>query len=236
MKFLIFLMLIITISSYAEIIHVPDDHETIQGAIDATEDGDTVLVEPGEYVENISTAGKTNITVGSLTIVTEDPAYIDSTIIDGGGEGVVVVLQGNGTVTLRGFTIRNGNTRNGSAISASGNFSVDLQDLYITQNQGELVYACVYINKIRDADLRRVRVTGNNDKGIWIRSSRASLTDCEISNNQGIGGQMGADQLELTRVALINNLMTGLSISAPGTVTLQHLLLQEPGLLKITAA
>ncbi|NQU04594.1 MAG: VCBS repeat-containing protein, partial [Calditrichaeota bacterium] len=34
------------------ILNVPDEYETIQGAIDVSADGDTVLVEPGEYVEN----------------------------------------------------------------------------------------------------------------------------------------------------------------------------------------
>ena len=41
-------------SAFAAIINVPDDFETIQGAIDEADDGDTVLVAPGEYVENIA--------------------------------------------------------------------------------------------------------------------------------------------------------------------------------------
>ena len=44
-------------AAWAEIIHVPDDFETIQGGIDEAEDGDTVLVQPGEYVENIDFDG-----------------------------------------------------------------------------------------------------------------------------------------------------------------------------------
>ena len=33
---------------YSQILNVPDDFPTIQAAIDASGDGDTVLVQPGE--------------------------------------------------------------------------------------------------------------------------------------------------------------------------------------------
>ena len=55
-------------AAWSEIIHVPEDFETIQGAINESEDGDTVLVQPGEYVENIDFDGK-DITVASLQLV-----------------------------------------------------------------------------------------------------------------------------------------------------------------------
>jgi hypothetical protein len=45
-------------------IHVPGDAATIQAGINATSDGDTVLVAPGTYVEIIDFKGKA-ITVTS---------------------------------------------------------------------------------------------------------------------------------------------------------------------------
>ena len=39
-------------------VNVPDDYETIQDAINASKNGDTVLVSPGEYTENIDFTGK----------------------------------------------------------------------------------------------------------------------------------------------------------------------------------
>jgi hypothetical protein len=64
---------------------------TIQHGIDVASNGDTVLVHPGVYPENISFAGK-NITVGSLLITTGDEGYIPQTVIDGNRNDHVVTF------------------------------------------------------------------------------------------------------------------------------------------------
>ena len=87
--FLLLLILSFSGLSQVRVINVPDDEETIQAGIDEAEEGDTVLVQPGEYVENINFEGKA-ITVASLILTTGDRAYIDSTIIDGNEEDCVV--------------------------------------------------------------------------------------------------------------------------------------------------
>jgi hypothetical protein len=61
---------------------VPTDFSTIQLAIDASSDGDIVLVAPGIYLENIDFRGK-DIMVTSYFILNEDFDYITTTIIDG---------------------------------------------------------------------------------------------------------------------------------------------------------
>jgi parallel beta-helix repeat protein len=80
-------------------IHVPGDAATIQAGINAASDGDTVLVAPGTYVENIDFRGKA-ITVTS----SGGPA---NTTIDGGQKGVVVNFATNETraSVINGFTI-----------------------------------------------------------------------------------------------------------------------------------
>lgn len=59
--------------------------KTIQYAIEHTNTsvGDTVLVQPGTYIENINLSWR-NIVVGSLTLTTGDKSYVSQTIIDGG--------------------------------------------------------------------------------------------------------------------------------------------------------
>jgi hypothetical protein len=83
-------------------IYVPDDYPTIQGAIYAAVNGDTIIVRSGTYVENIKFIGK------ALTLQSEEGP--EATIIDGNREKPVVRFnsgEGNGTV-LDGFTITNG--------------------------------------------------------------------------------------------------------------------------------
>ena len=83
-------------------IYVPDDHATVQDAITAAMAGDTVIVRPGTYVENLNFLGKA-ITVRSA----EGP---ELTVLDGGNNlSTVTFWNGEGTDSvLDGFTITNG--------------------------------------------------------------------------------------------------------------------------------
>lgn len=86
----------------ANTIHVPADQKTIQAAIDAASNGDTVLVAAGVYKEHIDFKGK------AITVTSESSPAV--TVIDGGGTGPVVqfVKQETRASVLSGFTIRNG--------------------------------------------------------------------------------------------------------------------------------
>jgi hypothetical protein len=81
-------------------VHTPE--ESIQQAIASASDGDTVLVEPGRYFENLSFLGR-RITLRST-------AGADATIIDGQARGSCVVFdhQENNDTVLEGFTLMNG--------------------------------------------------------------------------------------------------------------------------------
>ena len=103
--------------SFATVINVPADHPTIQTGIANAAKGDTVLVAPGTYIENISFDGK-NIVVGSLILTLEDTSLVSETIIDGNLSGSVVTFtEGeNNLAVLRGFTITGGSSYDGGGI------------------------------------------------------------------------------------------------------------------------
>ena len=68
------------------------NYSTIQEGIDASANGDTVLVYPGTYYENVNFNGK-SITLASLELITGDESYADSTVIDGNQTGSCIRLD-----------------------------------------------------------------------------------------------------------------------------------------------
>ncbi|MBN2758394.1 MAG: right-handed parallel beta-helix repeat-containing protein [Bacteroidales bacterium] len=105
------------------IIYVPADYLTIQQGINATVNGDKVIVAAGTYNENINFNNKEIEVEG-------DPANPASVIINGGGNGAVVTFENGeaGITSLNGFTLRNGGGRLG--IDDSFSFHAPVSGFY----------------------------------------------------------------------------------------------------------
>jgi hypothetical protein len=117
---------------------------TIQAAIDASLNGDRVIVAQGIYYENIKFNGKNIV----LTSIDPDSLMIVSnTIIDGSDSGSVVTFNGTETsqCVLTGFTIRNGNGSYRIGGGIHGNYcNVTIQSNIITGNSVNYTSAALY--------------------------------------------------------------------------------------------
>ena len=157
---------LITVVDSPTIIEIPFDYLTIQEGINAAVEGDTVLVQPGTYFENINYNGK-NITIGSLFLVIQDTSYIETTIIDGNNNGTVVTFNNaeSDLAQLIGFTITNGNN---SGIRCWTNCNPTLSNLKIIGNSSPI------------------------GGGMWLVGASPTVSDCIISgNNSTSGGSSG---------------------------------------------
>ncbi len=211
---IIFLLIIITNTCFATVINVPGEQPTIQAGIDTAISGDTVLVKPGTYVENIDYKGKC-IIVGSLFLTTQDTAYISQTVIDGNQAGVVVLFTNgeDSTTALVGFTVTNGIggiccenassprllgltvTRNtgtrGAGIYCHGNSCPRLENVTISDNDAGMRGGggfCCFTES--HASLFNVTVSGNStdDKGggIFVYYSNVTLESVKVLNNSSL--------------------------------------------------
>lgn len=93
-------------------------YTTIQSAINACSESDSVLVYPGRYLENVDLNNHTNITLASLYAINPVQAYMDNTIIDGNLNTCITASNGE-DFTLNGFTLVN-NEQNASECNYRG--------------------------------------------------------------------------------------------------------------------
>jgi len=198
----------------ASIINVPDDFPTVQAGINAAHDGDTVLVQPGRYIENI--LFNKFLTVASLYLTEQDEDYIASTILDANGNGQVVKfdLRANGNALLSGFTITNGRGSTGSGIHCN-TFNPIVSHCRIVGNEAEQYGGGIYARSnltIRnclvsgnsagsmgggifyagDGTLSRVVITDNECSqyggGIYLTRSNARVEYCAVTSNRASSG------------------------------------------------
>lgn len=104
----------LNLTAEAVIINVPAQYSSIQSAINASSNGDTVLVQPGTYFENVIFRGK-NIVLTSKFYQNNDYSIIGSTIINGSAPAfpdtascVLIIDNEDSTTVLQGFTLTGG--------------------------------------------------------------------------------------------------------------------------------
>jgi len=214
-KILFFIFILLYSFLYSTIINVPTPYATIQNGIDAATNSDTVLVQPGTYVENIDYNGKL-ITVGSLFLTTQDTTYISSTIIDGNSSSRVVTFTNdeNSSAVLCGFTITNGLASGAYPANWGGGIYCDesspsIKNVKITNNSADHGGG-IFCYSYSSPSLENVIITGNSTSGIaggiyCYNNSNPSLQNVTISGNSA-GSYGGGICCNSSSPSLINSI------------------------------
>jgi hypothetical protein len=180
--------------------NVPDDFEAVQMAIMSSSQGDTVLVAPGTYLENIIFNGR-EILVGSWYVTTGDTSYVELTKLGGGGlDPVVSFIHGEGRAAqLVGLTLYGGHANDGGGVFCSES-SPTLRRLHIRDCEAD--YAGGGIFAEGGDPLVSECVIQNNSGGLWggggigCEFSAMEIYGCTITANFGYesgGGIMVQD-------------------------------------------
>ncbi len=195
-------------SADAATIRVPADAATIQQAIAAAAPGDTVLVAPGTYIENLTFLGK------AITVVSESGPAV--TVIDGNWAGPVVgFAEGEQrTAVLRGFTVQHGASSFGGGGVFIQNSSPTIADNWIVSN-GACTGAGVY-SSFGSPLIQGNRIVGNFlygctggfGLGVYIAGdSAAELIGNTISDNNGPAHGGGVTLFAAGRAVLRSNVI-----------------------------
>ncbi len=174
-------------------LHVPAPYSTIQDAIDAADTGDTILVHPGIYLENI---------LIDEALMVKSTGGAEETIIDGDGFRYIVRIY-HSDVTFEGFTVTDPTYVGGSdatgilvgAYLAESVSNVKILDNIITQVRSEAgdqsMYGATGIN-IGKGPLSNIVISGNTITDIKNPDGPKSDHTC------GINVWDGADNISIS--------------------------------------
>jgi hypothetical protein len=139
-------------------------HPTIQDAINQAVDGDEIVLDPGEYFENINMLSK------AITLRSQDPtdaSIVRTTIINGSNspaESIITCTSNEGADTvISGLTLKDGGSFN---VLAGGGINMDESSPTITH--------CHFLG-----------CTALNGGAIFVFDGSPTISDCTFQDNLG---------------------------------------------------
>ncbi|MCB0282142.1 MAG: right-handed parallel beta-helix repeat-containing protein [Calditrichae bacterium] len=236
--FILFLFNLLT----AESIKVPGDFSSIQDAIDNSADGDTILVEPGTYQENIEVRNKSFVLTSNF-IFSKSESDVMNTVIDGdNGDYVFRIYESDkAPLSIIGITIQNAD----DGIMPNAKFNI--MNCIVTKCTDGIDYESgsggickdntfeyndddgIDLDEDVDILIENNKIINNDDDGIEIRLHKYSgaLLNYEIKNNIISGNDEDGIQiidypdvsdriLKIYNNLIFNNSMSGIGLMSDG--------------------
>jgi len=230
-------LLIYSATNFATTYHVPSSYNTISAALLVCQQNDTVLVQPGVYIESISWPA-----VDGIKLISAGDS--SNTIISGGNVGRPLTIMSSSIITgntiIKGFSIKDGRLTNtnenkgaGIYISNASPTLIDLQvyynvldtslaawgaGIFTTQSASEIIGCFVHDNRIDSASF-------GYGAGMYLsQSNNLTLKNCIISRNTnncgsfayGAGIYATEDSIKIIDSKIINNMVGSESNSQNG--------------------
>jgi len=188
-------------------INIPADYSTIQAAISASIDGDTIAVKAGIYNENI-------VINKSIKLIGEFPLSI---IIDGQGIGNAITISGGSDVWIQRIVVKS-KDKYGIYCSSESAVKMTLKNSTLKDSERGLVAE----NNCQISALNNIFYNNRNSAnidggGILIKNTETYGLISEIINNT-INDNYHGIWSENASVKTMNNIVTS-NIGTKGTIT-----------------
>ncbi|MBX2799723.1 MAG: hypothetical protein KTR31_18740 [Myxococcales bacterium] len=176
---------------------VPQDHATIQGAVDAARSGDSVCVDDGTYAERL---------------VIDKPLHLEGTgsdrvVVDAEGKGRVVLLDAGAIDnTVMGLTLQNGFASAGGGLHvADAKAQVELVDVEVEDNLctsapcqgvGLFLRGDVQLDGVGVRGNRATLASDGNVVGVGMHVAGGTLVGHDVVFDDNVGTTNGSIWIE----------------------------------------
>lgn len=182
-------VILIANSAFSADYLVPQEYDTIQAAINACDDSDTVVIAPGRHYG----AGNCNMNLRgkAITVRSTDPTnlqIVNDTVIDCEGKGGFIFYMGeNENSKIAGLTITNGYAFLGGAIYCYNNSSPTITNCVFINNSAVFGGAIVCSNSQSCPNITNCIITANSvlvgGGAIYCNGASPKIRNCLISGN-----------------------------------------------------